>query len=125
MSGTARIGFVFQQFHRHLLARATVLENILLPSRYPCELPSLVDPETARAKARGLAERLGLSEHLDRLPNQLSGGQQQRVAIARALMNDVDLILADEPTGQSRQPQCPGVPGAALRAQPSRARRSS
>jgi len=90
-----KIGFVFQQFH--LLNRATVLENILLPARYPSETASVKRGDIDRAKA--LAQKLGLGEHLNHLPNQLSGGQQQRVAIARALMNDVDIILADEPTG--------------------------
>ena len=89
------IGFVFQQFH--LLARATILENILLPKTYPCEIARR-SPED-RARAISIARRLGLGDHLEHHPNQLSGGQQQRVAIARALMNDVDLILADEPTG--------------------------
>jgi macrolide transport system ATP-binding/permease protein len=89
------IGFVFQQFH--LLPRASVLENIMLPTAYPCEKARRV-PEH-RAKALELARTLGLDSHLEHLPNQLSGGQQQRVAIARALMNDTRLILADEPTG--------------------------
>jgi macrolide transport system ATP-binding/permease protein len=89
------IGFVFQQFH--LLPRASVLENVLLPTRYPAEH---AHPGRDRlAKARALLERLGLAPFAHRRPNQLSGGQQQRVAIARALMNDVELILADEPTG--------------------------
>jgi macrolide transport system ATP-binding/permease protein len=90
-----RIGFIFQQFH--LLSKTSTLENILLPTRYPSELaPS--SPEHLQ-KAMGLAGKLGLRAHLKHHPNQLSGGQQQRVAIARALMNDVELILADEPTG--------------------------
>jgi len=90
-----KVGFVFQQFH--LLPRATVLDNILLPARYPQELP----PEGGdlRAKAISLAERLGLGDRLFHHPSQLSGGQQQRVAIARALLTDASLILADEPTG--------------------------
>ena len=90
-----QIGFVFQQFH--LLPRATVLENILLPSLYPVEAPS--EKSSARAKATRLAELVGLGDKLGKLPNQLSGGEQQRVVVARALMADADLILADEPTG--------------------------
>ncbi|HEY8279770.1 MAG TPA: ATP-binding cassette domain-containing protein [Bdellovibrionota bacterium] len=89
------LGFVFQQFH--LLARGTVLENILLPSFYPVESAAPGKAEKSRAVA--LATQLGLGDRLDHLPNQLSGGQQQRVAIARALINDPPLILADEPTG--------------------------
>lgn len=91
-----KIGFVFQQFY--LLSKTNVLENILLPTRYPSETAPLDNP-TAHAKALALAKKLGIDLHLHHLPNQLSGGQQQRVAIARSLMNEVDLILADEPTG--------------------------
>lgn len=90
-----KIGFVFQQFH--LLAKATVLENILLPTLYPCEMAH--DNKGAKRKARALAEKLGIGHLLSHLPNQLSGGEQQRVAIARALMTDAPLVLADEPTG--------------------------
>ena len=91
-----KIGFIFQQFH--LLSKTSALENILLPTRYPSEI---VEPDQGQSlkKAHLLAEQLGLTKHLSHFPNQLSGGQQQRVAIARALMNDIDLILADEPTG--------------------------
>lgn len=88
------IGFVFQQFH--LLPKATVRENILLPMSYPTEVSAEPVDE---AKLQKIANALGLEERLDRQPNQLSGGQQQRVAIARALMRETRLILADEPTG--------------------------
>ncbi len=90
-----RVGFVFQQFH--LLPRATVLDNILLPAKYPQELPPA--GREIRERAIELAKRLGLGDRLHHFPSQLSGGQQQRVAIARALLTDAPLILADEPTG--------------------------
>jgi macrolide transport system ATP-binding/permease protein len=86
------LGFVFQQFH--LLPRASVIDNILLPALYS-GLPR--KPITERAQE--LARRLDLGDRMDHYPNQLSGGQQQRVAIARALLLDADIILADEPTG--------------------------
>ena len=89
------IGFVFQQFH--LLARAGILENVMLSAHY--NHSDTRSAEELRAKAMSLIESVGLEEHIHHLPNQLSGGQQQRVAIARALMNDPALILADEPTG--------------------------
>ena len=89
---SVNIGFVFQQFH--LLPRASVLENILLPMRY-----TDVPRPPIKARALQLAQELGLGDRLSHQPNHLSGGQQQRVAIARALLLDVNLILADEPTG--------------------------
>ena len=89
---SVNIGFVFQQFH--LLPRASVLENILLPMRY-----TDVPRSPVKKRALYLAQELGLSDRLSHQPNHLSGGQQQRVAIARALLLDVNLILADEPTG--------------------------
>lgn len=89
------IGFVFQKFE--LIPRTTLLDNILLPSKYPSESPR--DSKEAVKKAYELSERLGISNILNKFPNQVSGGQQQRVAIARALLNEPSIILADEPTG--------------------------
>ncbi|MFZ5996405.1 MAG: ABC transporter ATP-binding protein [Nitrospirota bacterium] len=87
------IGFVFQSFY--LLPYATVLENVLLPTLY-VEKP-LDDSEK---RAMELLRLVGLEDKADFRPNQLSGGQQQRVAIGRALVNNPELLLADEPTGQ-------------------------
>lgn len=87
------IGFVFQNFY--LLPYATVLENVLLPTLYVEK--QMVDPGT---RAIELLQLVGLQDRARFRPTQLSGGQQQRVAITRALINDPELLLADEPTGQ-------------------------
>jgi putative ABC transport system ATP-binding protein len=88
-----KIGFVFQAFF--LLARKTVLENVILPSIY-----SDLEFSLRKEKAlRSLESAAFPMNFIDYYPNQLSGGMMQRVAIARALMNDPEIILADEPTG--------------------------
>jgi putative ABC transport system ATP-binding protein len=88
-----RIGFVFQGFH--LLPRLSALGNVMLPLRYTQEKVT----EAGQIRARRLLEKVGLHDRLHHMPNQMSGGQIQRVAIARALINNPDILLADEPTG--------------------------
>ena len=88
-----KIGFVFQAFF--LLPRKNVLENVILPSIY-ADMPVNLRKEKAIEALKAVAFPLDFIYHY---PNQLSGGMMQRVAIARALMNDPEIILADEPTG--------------------------
>ena len=86
-----RVGFVFQSFQ--LIEELTGAENVLLPASLPGA------PSGGRARARRLIEELGLASVAAHVPHELSGGEQQRFAIARALVNDPQIVLADEPTG--------------------------
>ena len=89
-----KLGFVFQSFN--LLARTSALENVELPMFYGMPLVPLREQ---RERAVAALKKVGLGDRLGHHPSQLSGGQQQRIAIARALVNNPDVVLADEPTG--------------------------
>ena len=87
------IGFVFQNYN--LIPHQSVLANVELALTL-----SGVSKTERRKRAKDVLEKVGLGDQLHKKPNQMSGGQMQRVAIARALVNDPDILLADEPTGQ-------------------------
>lgn len=87
-----RIGFVFQSYN--LIPHQTVVANVELALTL-----SGVGRAERHARAVDALEKVGLADHVNKLPSQLSGGQMQRVAIARALINDPEILLADEPTG--------------------------
>ncbi|MSR18540.1 MAG: ABC transporter ATP-binding protein [Phycisphaerales bacterium] len=93
-----RVGFVFQFYH--LLPELNALENALLPAMVgKSKLEWFTGMRSERQRASTLLESFGLGHRLHHRPSQLSGGEKQRVAIARALMNEPEVLLADEPTG--------------------------
>lgn len=87
-----KVGFVFQLFN--LIGYLNAIENVMLPMAI-----KKVDFKERKEKAMKILKMLGLEDKINKKPNELSGGERQRVAIARALVNDPELILADEPTG--------------------------
>ena len=86
------IGFIFQSYN--LIPHQTVLSNVEMALTL-----SGVSKKERKERAVAVLEKVGLSDHIHKRPNQMSGGQMQRVAIARALINDPDILLCDEPTG--------------------------
>ncbi|HPQ42003.1 MAG TPA: ABC transporter ATP-binding protein, partial [bacterium] len=93
------IGFVFQQFY--LIPTLTALQNV--------QLPGMFAGRNTAERARELLALVGLEDRVDHLPNQLSGGEMQRVAIARSLINDPQILLADEPTGNLDSKNAAGI----------------
>ncbi len=98
------IGFIFQKFY--LLNYITVIENVLLPTLYADDYS-----DTSRERVLEMLDVVGLSDRVHFKTKHLSGGEQQRVSIARALINDPELILCDEPTGQLDSETAKGIMG--------------
>jgi len=87
-----KIGFIFQQFN--LLQNLTALENVMLPMIFQG-----ISEEKRKQKAKQLLESVNLAQRINHKPSEMSGGEQQRIAIARSLVNDPEILIADEPTG--------------------------
>jgi len=87
-----KIGFIFQQFN--LLQNLTALENVMLPMIFQG-----ISEEKRKEKAKQLLESVNLGKRINHKPSEMSGGEQQRIAIARSLVNDPEILIADEPTG--------------------------
>jgi putative ABC transport system ATP-binding protein len=87
-----KIGFIFQQFN--LLQNLTALENVMLPMIFQG-----IPEEKRKQKAKALLESVSLGNRINHKPSEMSGGEQQRIAIARSLVNDPEILIADEPTG--------------------------
>ena len=105
----ARIGFVFQD--HSLLPQCSVLENVLAPTLVaPAVAGDFgIKPEATTARARELLVQVGLGDRLDHRPGELSGGEKQRAAVARALIQQPQLVLCDEPTGNLDRSSADGV----------------
>ncbi len=97
-----RMGFVFQFYH--LLPEFSALENVMLPAMIGGQ-----DRRAISQKAKNLLESVGLGPRIEHKPSELSGGEAQRVAIARSLMNDPDIVLCDEPTGNLDSEMSEGI----------------
>lgn len=97
------LGVIYQSFE--LLPQLSLIDNVLLP----IDMCGLYKPQESYARAVDLLTRVGLKDHMHKIPSRISGGQKQRVAIARALANDPDLIVADEPTGSLDSATAEGI----------------
>jgi putative ABC transport system ATP-binding protein len=97
------LGVIYQSFE--LLPQLSLIDNVLMP----IDMCGLYRPQESYARAVDLLTRVGLKDHMHKIPSRISGGQKQRVAIARALANDPDLIVADEPTGSLDSATAEGI----------------